>query len=106
VRAADAAEVLAVPALREVCQLGCTLMAGCEQIPADVGIPSGVGLANGVVLLAGTPSFPADVDLDGALALVAAGCGRSEHGFTDADCGTTSGGASIDTRPAVHTTAS
>ena len=77
-------------------------MTGRELISSDVEILSGVGLANGVVLLAGTPSFPADVDLDGALALVAAGCGRSEHGFTDADCGTTSGGATSGTPCGTH----
>ena len=50
-------------------------MAGCEQIPADVGILSDVGLANVVTLLAGTAFVPADVGLAGASAFVTAGRG-------------------------------
>ena len=50
-------------------------MTGCEQIPADMEIPSNVGLANIVALLADTTFVPADLGLASKLALIAAGHG-------------------------------
>ena len=63
-------------------------MVGCEKIPAAVGIQSNVGLANIMVLQAGTAFVLVDLGLDGVLLLVAAG-----HVITAADYGTTSDGA-------------
>ena len=72
-------------------------MADYKQIPADVTILSDVGLANAVTLLANTSLAQTDVGLAGALVLVAAG-----HGIEDADCGTTSGGATSGTPCSTH----
>ena len=72
-------------------------MVGCKQISADAGIPSDVGLAKFVALLAGTVFFPAHVALAVKLALIAAG-----HGIANADYGTTSGGATSGTPCSTH----
>ena len=72
-------------------------MTGCEQIPADMEIPSNVGLANIVALLADTTFVPADLGLASKLALIAAG-----HSIANADCGTTSGGATSGTPCSTH----
>ena len=68
------------------------LMSGCEQILANMGISSDVGLTNVVALLASTAFFPADGGLAGLLVLVAAG-----NVIANVECGTTNGGENAGT---------
>ena len=72
-------------------------MTDCNKTLANVETLSETGLSNSMALLVVTAFVPADIGLAGVSALVAAG-----HGIVNADCGTTSVGATIGTLYSTH----